>query len=251
YMSRNVQKYGTYDAAYRKGYNNGYTGAGPFADIPKSYVPRTTGLSPSESVSVTVEKDKSKAANPYLQGVAFTQAWHSQIDPIYEAYAGRPATRAEAQKAINNGTSTYHLQVQLATKKSFIGSPVWKSNAPGYIAAYQQIYGNVRPPNLLVSYAIVHDLGASFVDYLRQSKGYVRSQEFKQNTASMANIYRKIFGEPDEHGINVIKRVTAAGWNADQFADFLRKQPDYYNSSEFRQKTAGLAQVFGNVQTST
>lgn len=256
YLSRNVQKYGTYDAAYRQGYNPGYPAhkAGPFASVPKGYTVQG-GLTPGEKASVgaetKVERKKAEAGNPYLQGYAFQQQWHGNIDPIYEAYAGRPATKAEATQAIKNGWSTYHMQVMLSQRKSFVNSPVWKSNAPGYQAIYRSIYGNVRPPNQLVSYAIVHNLGNSFADVLRQGKGYVKSQEFKQNSSSMANVYRKIFGEPDLQGMNVIDRVTAAGWTPDQFADYLRKQPDYTKSNEFSTRTAGISAVFGNVQTLT
>jgi hypothetical protein len=254
YLARNVQKYGTYDSAYRHGYNPGYTGRGPFRDIPKGYTV-TGGLTLEEKASVGAEgkvaRQKAEGANPYLQGYAFQQQWHGNIDPIYEAYSGRPATQAEAREAIKNGWSAYHIQVMLSQRKSFVNSPVWKSNAPGYQAIYRSIYGNVRAPNMLVSYAIVHNLGSAFADTLRQGKGYVKSQEFKQNSASMANVYRKIFGDPDLHGMNVIDRVTAAGWTPDQFADYLRKQPDYTKSSEFRERAAGISAVFGNVQTLT
>lgn len=259
-MVGHIRKYGTLNGAYDQGYNPGFhgdsRGQGPAAYVPGFY--RGQGkLAPSPQDQAGRSQDRTQAGqqlagkNPYLQGYAFTQAWHSSIDPVYEAYAGRGATKAEAMQALKNGWSAYHIQVMLSQKKSFINSPVWKSNAPGYQAIYRQIYGNVRPPNLLVGYAIIHNLGASFADVLRQGKGYVKSQEFKQNATSMANVYRSIFGEPDLHGQNVIDRVTAAGWTADQFADYLRKQPDYTKSNEFRKAGSSFASIFGNVTTLT
>lgn len=256
-LTGGIRTYGNIDDAYHKGYNpNQPQVADPSSRFPAWYQGQAKAP-PSPQDTAGRSQDTSQARqqlagkNPYLQGYAFTQAWHGTIDPIYEAYAGRGATKAEAAEAIKNGWSAYHIQVQLSQKKSFINSPVWKSNAPGYQAIYRSIYGNVRPPNLLVGYAIVHNLGSSFADVLRQGKGYVKSQEFKGNATSMANVYRKIFGEPDLHGLNVIDRVTAAGWSADQFADYLRKQPDYTKSNEFRQAGGRFASIFGNVTTLT
>jgi len=256
-LTGGIRTYGNIDDAYHKQYNpNQPQVADPSSRYPGWYQPLAK-VPPSPQDTAGRSQDTKQAGqqlagqNPYLQGYAFTQAWKGTIDPIYEAYAGRPATKAEATLALKNGWSAYHIQVMLSGKKSFIGSPVWKSNAPSYQSIYRSIYGNVRPPNQLISYAIVHNLGASFADTLRQGKGYVKSQEFKANATSMANVYRKIFGEPDLRGSNVIDRVTAAGWTADQFADYLRKQPDYVKSNEFKQRTAGVAQVFGNVQTLT
>src|SRR5512146_2038716 len=120
YFSQKVDQYGSYDAAYRRGYNPGYTGPGPFANTPKGYVPHGSGLSPTEAGQVSAERtvatDIAKGQNPYLQGQAFLQAWHHDIDPIFLAYANRKASRAEARRIIGQGLSAYQIQLELASK---------------------------------------------------------------------------------------------------------------------------------------
>jgi soluble lytic murein transglycosylase-like protein len=54
YFSQQVAKYGNYNDAYSKGYNNGYTGAPLTSLLPKGYVPRG-GLSPTDQGGLTAE----------------------------------------------------------------------------------------------------------------------------------------------------------------------------------------------------
>jgi hypothetical protein len=79
--------------------------------------------------------------NPYLQGQLFLDKWHNEIDPIWESYTGKRASRAQAAAVAStrSGSPTRATagrattwKFQLSKSKSFVGSPIWQSKAPGY-----------------------------------------------------------------------------------------------------------------------
>ena len=260
-MIGHIRKYGTLNGAYNQGYNPGFTGdkrgKGPAAYVPSWYWAQSKiAPSPADVAGKAASRKQAgaqqAAGNPWLQGQNFLDYWHQRIDPIFEAYTGRRASRGEARQAIANGWSDYHLQLTLAGKSSFIGSPIWKSQASGYQSVYREIYGDLKPDNRLIAFAIVHNLGATgFAEQLRQGKGYVKSAEFQSNVATLQNVYQSIFGAPDENGLYVIKQATIHGWTTDQFAKYLRGQPEYQHSEEFRSNAEKLAAVFGGTPTLT
>ena len=211
-------------------------------------------LTPKQRAANAAAYQQAKAGNPYFQGQLFQSKWHDQIDPIWEAYTGRPATAAQARRVIGLGWSNYHLQVWLSGQKSFVGSPVWKTNAPSYNAIYQSIFGGNRKASRKdIAYAIIHNLGSTgFEGYLRNTKDYLTSTEFKNNVASMQNVYQSIFGTAtDPEAMHAIKSATLAGWSTDQFAKYLRTQPEYQHSDEFQNNMNALAANFGFTPTMT
>jgi hypothetical protein len=258
-MTAHIHKYGTLNGAYDKGYNPGFTGdsrgKGPAAYVPSWYWSLSkTPPSAADQAGRAAQRKQAGAnqatGNPWLQGQAFLDYWHQRIDPIYQAYAGRSASRAEARDAIKKGLSDYTLQLNLASKKSFIGSPIWKTQAPGYQSVYRDIYGDRKPDARLITFAIIHNLGATgFAEKLRQGKGYVKSNEFAGGVATLQNVYQSIFGSPDANAMYVIKQATLHGWTTDQFAKYLRAQPEYQHSDEFRSNAAKVAAVFGGTPT--
>jgi hypothetical protein len=205
---------------------------------------------PAQRAASAAAYQQAKNQNPYFQGQDYLNK-KQELDTIWEAYTGKRISDQQARRIIGLGWSNYHLQIYLSGQHSFVGSPVWKTNAPGYIGVYKQIYGSGKPKQKAIAYAIIHNLGSSFADYLRQQPGYIKSVEFKNNTASMENVYRSIYGAPDEHASLAIKQATLAGWNSDQFAKYLRGQPQYAYSDEARNVLDKFASAFGGTPSMT
>lgn len=203
---------------------------------------------PAQRAANAAAYQQAKAQNPYFQGQAYLEK-KQELSTIWEAYTGRPINDAQARRVIGLGWSNYHLQVYLSGQKSFVGSPVWKTNAPSAIQAYKQMFGQTaKPKQSLVAYAIIHNLGAaSFQDYLRNQTGlYVKSVEFKNTAATLQNVYAQIIGNPNQDQAQAdIKKAALAGWTQDQFAKYLRNSPLWSTSDEAHQTITTLASAFG------
>jgi hypothetical protein len=271
-FSKAVSQYGSYDAAYRKGYNPGYTGKGPFRDLPKGYVPTGTGKSPQESAQRSVETDVAKQdlTDPYvtikngklvttdakhalhifgkpLRRSELLQTWQN-LNDIYLAYTGKPVTGRAVKDILASGKSRAKIIDILARGPNFVNSPIWRQNAPGYEAVWKSIYGqNSTPDPAAIRYGIVNSLDpGGFAQTLRDRPDYETSNEFRSNLASLSGVYTAIYGLPsDERSKNVLRNVTRQGWTSDQFAQYLRAQPEYQMSGEFKSRTLGLAGALG------
>ena len=173
----------------------------------------------------------------------------SQVNDLYLSFTGKKATAQQVAHILTSGMSSYQIKVQLSKTKGFIGSPVWRQNAPGYQSVWDQMYGpEGRPDDKEIRYAIVNNLGGEgFAQRLRQRPDYVKSNEFKQNEATLSTVYTRIYGVPGADGENVVKTATINGWNQDQFASYLRAQPQYTNSEEFQSKALNFATALGMV----
>lgn len=235
-FSRAYRKYGSYDAAYRQGYNPDYSGAGPFTGIPKGYVPTTRAKSPEEAAQRSVETGQAKAS------LLERQSARQVLDPIYLAYTGKPATEQQVSQWIKRPISSYQLELRLANPDKnprFFKSPVWLTSSPGYEAAYKDIFGpdaKIDPQaRKWIAYAIVHNLGATgFQQFLRDKPQYENSQEYKGLFAKYQSVYASIYGTPTEGANAVIKKATKAGWTQEQWTSFLRKQPEWTSSGEYK-----------------
>lgn len=184
----------------------------------------------------------------------FLSQWRS-INDLYLTFTGKEAGPGAVAQILRQGLSTYQLKTQLSKRKDFVGSPLWKQMAPGYQSVWSSIYGpDAKPDDAAIRYAIINNLGAGgFAERLRQRADYTSSNEFAQKTSSLSAVYTKIFGVPDANGENVIKQAALTGWDENQFALYLRHQPQYSQSQEYQARALGLAQdlglVFGNVPT--
>ncbi len=268
---------GNYAAAYNgadgiKGatYNPGYKG-NPFAGLPApsgGYSPIQKAQNAQEQAAakqtltdpwVVIRNGKVRYVNSPtapkgavtsgglpLTRSQFLDGWH-QLNDVYEAYTGKTATAQQAAQALQRGTSVYHLQLTLSQTPAFRGSPVWKSRAPDYVAAWKSVYGNNSKPDVaLIGKAIVQNLsGDGFHELLRERPDYVQSNEFKQGVTSMQSVYESIYGATDDNSTNAIKQATLAGWTPDQFAAYLRKLPEYSTSNEYHQKALTFLDALG------
>jgi hypothetical protein len=173
----------------------------------------------------------------------------SQINDLYLSFIGKKATARQVAHILTSGMSSYQIKVQLSKSKGFIGSPVWRQNAPGYQSVWDQMYGpQGKPDDAEIRYAIVNNLGGEgFAQRLRNRPDYVVSNEFKSNEATLAAVYTRIYGVPGASGESVVKTAVLNGWNQDQFASYLRAQPQYTNSEEFQSKALSFATALGMV----
>lgn len=244
YFAQGLRKYGTYEAAYKQFYNHGYKGP-VFNDIPKGYVSTVTAKSPSEKADAKAAQAQADAQQPVLQEMQARQVY----DPIYLAYTGKPATHKDIQRLMRNPVSTYQLTNTLSDPKKnprFYRSPIWQTNYPSYEEIWKNIYGpDSTPDRNAVRYAIVHNLGSSFAQRLRDRPDYNISQEYKGLAAQYGSQYSQIYGTPDATANAKIDNAIRKGWNADQWKGFLRAQPEWQSSGEFQKMAMGLAGSLG------
>lgn len=169
----------------------------------------------------------------------FKQQW----DPIFLAYAGRRATTAELASIVLDGSSEYEVTRKLVNGPDFYKSPTWKSRQPEYATVAEDIFGTgYRPPKDLVKRAILNNWsGATFASFLRRTPGYTKSNEFQTRSSALSNIYREVYGEPDEEALVNIREAAAAQWTNDQWAAYLRAQPGYTEGKEYQTNLLGLS----------
>jgi hypothetical protein len=278
YLKKGEKKYASWDRAYDKFYNPGYTGPALTSTLPKGYIPRDAGLSPQESASVSVEQSaaREELTDPFVMltkkgklvgttnpnaavksfGLpvrmsAFRQ-YHSQLNDNYQAYLGRNATPAEAAGVLKKGWSEYKLINELTKQPGFLNSPIWKSRAPSYAAVAEDLVGKARPE--WIREAIVNNWDSNtFAATLRKKPEYLGSKEFAGLATQYEGIYRKIMGNPGDNEKALIKEVALAGWTGEQFSGWLRSQDAYKSSPEGLSRAVSfldsMGMVFGSMAT--
>lgn len=274
------------DSAYAGGYNTtAYTGKPPSALLPKGYTPTSgpgTQPTPAETAGTSVAGTQARqgltdpwvvltpkgvktvaapsppknaltdAAGAPYQLSQFKQVARS-LDALYLAYSGARAPGKVVAAYIKNPVSDYEMTQRLANPKlnpRIFKSPIWQTHAPEYEAVYQKVYGNdATPPRDVVLKAVVNNLsGDGFLYELRQRPEYENTQEFKANTAQFRSGYQAIYGNPDPTGEAQIAKAARAGWNGDQWTQYLRNQPEYTGSGEFQRNVYSLFGRMGLVQ---
>lgn len=199
----------------------------------KLYTPREKAQA---SVQLAKEKERITRAE-------FNRQWGYYND-IYNAYAGRNASRKEAFALIRNGITATTLAKHLAKQPAFFKSPVWKQQADKY-------YGPARNMGMKVDKKFVAQAIANnwdpyvFQEKLRQRPGYLKSNEFRTVEAGMKNAYTALYGEPDAEWGQVIKRAALARWTEDQWRSYLRQQPGYRNSTEYQETMSSVRSLLG------
>src|SRR3954452_7279732 len=108
--------------------------------LPPSGGKKAKKKTPKQRAAAAAKYQQARSQNPYFRGQAFLEK-KQELSTIWEAYSGKPISTAQARRIIGLGWSNYHLQVYLSGQKSFVGSPVWKTNAPGYVGIYKQMFG--------------------------------------------------------------------------------------------------------------
>lgn len=201
----------------------------------------------------TPPKNAVKDATGQAYNLSNWQQVQNSLDTIYLAYTGRRATAKSVAAYIKQPVSDYQLQIHLSdpTKNAlFYKSPIWQTHAPEYEAVYKSIYGNdanasTPEARQAITYAVVHNLsGSAFQQTLRDRPDYSTSEEYKGAAAQFRSGYENIYGTPDATGEQKIDQAVRQGLNGDQWAQYLRSQPEYTGSGEFKRNVYSL---FGNL----
>lgn len=280
-------QYPTLDAWYASpGYNPGYTGPGPSTFIKGAGVggyQTHEAQTPTQKAATTATNAAAKAGivSPWAvltkngtvkfvaatappkgtitdsAGNAYTQTDYQSVarslDTLYLAYTGVRASAKAITNYVKAPVSDYEITQRLSNPKlnpRFYKSPVWTTHAPEYEAVYKSIYGNnAVPDKAALTYGVVHSLTqTAFQQYLRDKPGYEKTEEFKANAAQFRSGYQAIYGNPDPVGEQKISQAVRAGWNGDQWTQFLRAQPEYTASGEFQRNVYSLFSKIGLVQ---
>jgi hypothetical protein len=67
------------------------------------------------------------------------------LNDLYLAYTGRPVTLRAVKDILASGKSRYQVIDILSKGPHFVGSPVWKQNAPGYEAVWKHLRAGLEP----------------------------------------------------------------------------------------------------------
>lgn len=206
----------------------------------KKSKPKTPRQVAQRSIAISQAKEA-------ITHAEFNRRW-SEYNDIYMDYAGRRATQKEARALIQNAVSFTALAKFLATKPAFYHSPIWKAKADGYLGIARDMGVKVRKG--FIGNAIVNswDQGV-FQEKLRSLPQYLSSNEFKTTTAGLENKFRSLYGEPDAEWKNYIKRAAIARWTPDQWDSYLRAQPFYKHSTEYRTNLSTFQGLLGFAPT--
>lgn len=273
---------GNIDEAWVKGYNPNYLktkGAKPnyiSQFLPKGYVPTGGATITDTATKSSLTSDVTKSLqDPYITGVnakgklmgvtsaaapknvvsydgaPLTQtaflSLKRQLETYFVTYTGKRPDNATVLKYIQKGWGPYTLTTALSKNPAFFKSPIWKSEAPAYKAAAADLLPpGQSPPQNLMRAAILNKWDTStFQAVIKKLPTYVESNNFKQTTATLLNVHQSIMGIPDAGANETINQAALAGWQPDQYAAWLRSQPQYTSSPEYQTKTLTFLQSLG------
>lgn len=252
YLSTGISTYGTLQGVYANVYNPGYKGAGPAALL-KGYNVNAVGKTPIESATGAAARKQAANTLPVNEQSKVQRF----LDPIYLAYTGHRATPNDVSQYIKAPVSTYQLELNLANPKlnpRLTKSPIWLTHAGTYESFYKDIFGpQAKVPQQAILFGLVHSMDErSFKQYLIDGKipgqkAYETSENFKQQAATFQKSYANIYGLPDKIGQQAITKAVKQGWSIDQWENYLRKQPEYTQSGEYKQRSIELASRMGLV----
>jgi len=212
--------------------------------------------------------------------------FQGQVNTVYEQWLGRKATEKEAMKVYQSGISWKTLQQNLIMSKEFVGTAQFTKAADYYkLVLAKFMGGNYQIHNKQIQSFLAHGFQEGDVQAWVHAHPhiYAQSNEFQQNKAALVNQYMQIYGyDPTQgqagmvakkvsvvsgHGkkgnpfhktvtkmveksnatMEMINQAALHFQSPDQFAMFLRKQPQYKTSAEYNRgnpqqnRAAGLS----------
>ena len=232
---------------------NGTLGFAPIKDASK----------PPPTLEQIGKDEKGRPAKPYLilyenQPLTLTTLTRarSRFDTLFLAYAGRTATNREVANLLEANASDYGIAITLSKKPEFFKSPIWKSHANGIIGKARELYGqNWKPKGAKgdvksdfdwIRRAIAEDWDPATLDTnLRNRPDFLQGPVFKTGMAQFSNVFQTIYGTPNKQSQQNIREAVANGWSTDQWAMWLRAQPEYTYSVEYLDKALQLGDALG------
>lgn len=255
-----------------------------WADIQKTYQSRPAGTpaitSPSQGPADTTQSGQQGSTinpptfqDPYITGINKQGKFSTTNDPNKAMqYNGRPLTRSnflglkdsltsfyvsytggrpsdsQIQNYIVNGWNTYTLTALLSQGKKFGNSPIYKEfvgNWQNDPSIKDALGGGKIPPDIARQAILNHWNSSTILTKVRALPTYSSSNEFKGNVATMLNVHSSIMGTPDAKAMVAIKDAAIQGWKPDQYAAWLRSQPEYSRSPEYQTKALSILSGLG------
>lgn len=176
-----------------------------------------------------------------------------QLTSSYVSYTGNRPSNHQIQTYLDKGWNTYTLASILSKGKNFANSPIYKQTITAMNATLRDVLpqGAKIPPELARQAVLNQWDSTTVAAMLRKQPGYVHSEEFKGNMATLQNVHNSIMGQPDAQGVQSIQEAALAGWTTDQYAAWLRSQPNYTQSPEYQSKALSLLQGLGLITGAT
>lgn len=199
--------------------------------------------------------------------------FQGQVNTIYEQWLGRKATEKEAMKVYQSGISWKTLQQQLIMSKEFVGTAQFTKASDYYkLVLAKYMGGNYQIHNQQIQSFLAHGYQEGDVQAWIHAHPHIyeQSNEFQQNKAALVDQYMQIYGYDPTQGTpgtvakkvrvktgkvgkkgnpffktvtkqvekpnateQMINQAALHFQSPDQFAAFLRKQPNYKTSIEY------------------
>lgn len=215
-----------------------------------------------------------------VNGQSFISIWKQNYQDYFYAYTGRQASGKEIAGILKSGIGIYGLTNGLAQNKpvsqivggapakltpgqssgltatphtastapvNFQNSPIYKQQAAGKIQYAKSILGQGWKPNTaLIGEAIAQNWDQSTLyAHLRSLPAYLNGPEFKDGVSKKVTLYQSIYGTPTPDALHTVGQAQLAGWTDDEFASYLRAQPQYTKSPEYVSKLLSFGQQLG------
>lgn len=171
----------------------------------------------------------------------------NQWENWFISYTGKRPSNTQIQNVIRNAWTPYTVANLLSNGPNFTKSPIWKEKAPEYMANAKAILApGEQIPSNLVKQAIINNWSESaFQEALRKRPQYIKSAEFKGNVTALVGVHTSIMGAPDNKAQQSIAQAAIGGWDVNQYASWLRSQPEYNYSPEYQSKTLSFLEQLG------
>lgn len=219
----------------------GDTSVAPFRD------PYITGINKQGKFTTTNDPNRAMLYNgaPVTRSAFLTIK--SSLTSHYISYTGERPSNSQISTYITKNWNEYTLDVLLSKGSKFENSPIVKEFRPNLEARLRDVLPNGgKIPDELLRQAIVNHWDSDTLkDKLRHGKDYLKSNEFKGGVATLLNVHDTIMGTPDAKGMVTVKDAALAGWSADQYAAYLRSQPEYSRSPEYQSKAMTILDRLG------
>lgn len=282
-LSGELTTYGSLKAAYQQGYHGPNPDGSPVPNpdkwLPGNYQPTKTDWSPSGVPTKTANQPASHVTDPYVTIDRKTGRIGKTInpsDPGIVEFEGFPITysvlRRELQDKQGLGADVYSLTgktpsaSQLAwlmssgktiqqIENTLIDSKFFPSSPTGqkYVLDYQDSWSRIMGNNSKVPLDWVRDAAkknltqGEFETRIRQSSEYLKSNEFSSKLDEFTNSYQKIYGDTmkDTNAQVLAKDAALAGWDTTQWESYLRSQPGYVKTPEYKSAVLSVLDKLG------
>lgn len=199
----------------------------------------------------TTTKNEAEATKSFGAAVRMSdfQRAQSHYNDYFTKYIGRKATATEIIGIIRKGLSETAVQMMLSKDPAFKRGSVWQAQAPAILGYAKSMMGeNWKADPDFVRKAIVNNWSEGTLRAkLRARPEYLQGPEFRQNVSALQNVYSSIQGRPDEAAMQGIKEAALGGWSSDQYAAYLRNDPNYVKGQEYKSKALSFLDALGLV----